>query len=80
MSVKLHLIRKQAIIEYDKTIVHGHLVSCQAAKPGGELLEKKDTVNSGAVTFSFGESFTGPVEVAVKGSAGGEDSGEVVIP
>ncbi len=80
MTVKLHLVRKQIIVEYDKSVVKGQTVSAQAGKPGGEVLEKKTSKNSGGVTFSFGAAFTGPVEIAVKGSASGTDSGEVVVP
>jgi hypothetical protein len=79
MSVKLHLLRKQAIVEYGPQ-VKGRVVACSASKVGGELIEKKDTPNTGAATFSFGASFSGDVYFHFQGSAGGVDEGPVTIP
>jgi hypothetical protein len=83
MTVILHLIRKQVIVTYDKNLVHGHLVSCQAGHPGGAIIEKKDTPNTGSATFSFGHDFVGPVEFQFMGTGanpGPGDSNIVNIP
>lgn len=79
MAVEKHLERKVIIVTYDTSLVKGHLVSCQFGRPGGEVIEKKNTPNRGSANFSVGTDFKGLVACRFVGSSGGEDSGEVVV-
>jgi hypothetical protein len=74
MTVELVEIRKVAVFSWDTTIVQGDQASIEA-----EDEEKRVVKNDGQSNVFFPQTFTGDVEITVKGSHDGEDSGTISV-
>jgi hypothetical protein len=74
MTVVVNDVRKVVVIGWDLDIVKGTNASIQANE-----VEKLNVVNDGAANIYFPLDYTGQVEVVVRGSKSGEDSGTIEV-
>jgi len=74
MAVTVKSTRKVVVVGWDDDALEGTHVSIQVA---GE--EKRTTENDGAANLYFPARFSGEVEVTIKGSKSGEESGRVKV-
>jgi hypothetical protein len=74
MAVESRVTRKVVVIGWDTELVTGTHASIQVA---GE--EKRNVVNDGNANLYFPARFSGDIDVTVKGSKEGEDTGTITV-
>jgi hypothetical protein len=73
MTVEMKKATREVVITWDTTIVQGDTASIEVE---GEDMNM-DVANNGENTLSFPITFQAAVNVFVRGSSGGEDTGRI---
>jgi hypothetical protein len=75
MAVEVKDTRKVVVIGWDTDIVKGENASIQTSGEG----ELRNVKNDGESNLFFPMEFAGPVDVIVRGSSDGEDTGTIYV-